>query len=377
MLIQFFDFAVILLIVKALIQPLPFQDPNLTINSTRNSPVPRTGLSREKPDPPDDTQKFEIEGSLFNIWYGSPISFGELGQPQPWVNILGNLTDTSDVTALSYTLNWDSPISLSIGSDSRRLVNRGDFNIDLSASDLSDGLNTVIITAQDFLGNTSNETISVDYSDGTIWPLPYNIDWSTVTSDVDIQDVAQIVDGKWTITQTGIRTAKPGYDRLVAIGDRTWNDYEVTVPVTIHSIFSESYGVGLVVRWDGHTDSPVTCSQPKCGWEPLGDIGWITELGLKLYYGGRRGFSWDPNTEYMLKMRVETSGVNTTYSLKSWNPKNHNEPSEWGVNRTTSNTPARGSVMLIAHMVDVTFGDVTIEPIGDPINYLRLPLIIR
>ncbi len=91
------------------------------------------------------------------LWYGDEQSFGQLGVPQRWVNILGNVSDTDGVDSLYYTLNGGSKVMLSIGPDSRRLQSTGDFNIDLATDDLTDGVNTVIITATDNLDNRTEE----------------------------------------------------------------------------------------------------------------------------------------------------------------------------------------------------------------------------
>jgi len=48
------------------------------------------------------------------------------------------------------------------------------------------------------------------------------------------------------------------YDRLIAMGDMTWDDYEVTVPITMHGIAPSGYAsssnnpiVGILMRWTG------------------------------------------------------------------------------------------------------------------------------
>ncbi len=333
--------------------------------------------NHENPEPPDDVQQLIHANSFFNIWYGLTQSFGQFGQPQPWVNVLGELENTSGIESLSYTLNGSSQVALNFLKDKRRLNNDGDFNIDLLSSDLINGQNTVVVTAQKDDGSAEIETILVNYNRATGWPLPYTIDWNTVSNDAEIQDVAQVVDGKWTITPDGIRTVEPGYDRLIAIGDRTWDNYEVTVPITIHSVSSTDYGVGVLVRWDGHTDDPVICSQPKCGWLPLGNIGWISSLYLRLFYGGEKYFVWQPDYTYMLKMRVETTGLNSTYQVKIWNPSNQIEPDDWGITRTRTNSPANGSFLLLAHLADVTFGNLTVIPVGDLTQSTYLPFIFR
>jgi regulation of enolase protein 1 (concanavalin A-like superfamily) len=313
---------------------------------------------------------------IINLWYGDEQNFGANGQTQPWVNLLGNVTDLDGVSDMHYSLNSSSPVTLTLGKDYRRLENWRDFNIDISTADLLEGENQVVITAQDLLGNTAEVTATVNYTSTTLWPSPYAIDWSTLASDDEIQDVAQVVDGKWTLVPGGVRTAEPGYDRLIALGDRTWTDYEATVPLTMHSM-PDSFGVGLLFRWDGHTDDPVVCDQPKCGYFPLGAIGWLND-GKINFWGPPPSTqkTWELDTTYIFKMRVETTGgITSTYSIKAWDPLVESEPAGWDVAFDTTDTPLNGSLMLIVHKADATFGNITVERIWPYKVYL--PLVLK
>ena len=78
--------------------------------------------------------------------------------------------------------------------------------------------------------------------------------------------------------------------RLLAIGDRTWTDYEVTVPIVLNGA-ANGFGFGMLMRWDGHTDDPVVCGQPKCGYLPLGAILWQRDSGLEIF--GNDGINYD------------------------------------------------------------------------------------
>ena len=102
-----------------------------------------------------------------------------------------------------------------------------------------------------------------------------------------LHDLVQIVDGKWDVTPAGeLHTAEVGYDRIVAIGDETWTDYEVEVPFTIDGIgpnagapLSGDPLVGFGLRWNGHGE---TGTQPNWGFWPTGAFSWYT-----LERGGR------------------------------------------------------------------------------------------
>ena len=133
----------------------------------------------------------------------------------------------------------------------------------------------------------------------------------------------RFVDGKWQMENGNVRTEEPGYDRLIAAGDMLWSDYTVTVPFTLHST-PGSYGVGVLLRWNGHTDNPVVTSNPKSGYIPFGAILWYWSGRLELWGNngqvlGTQSRTLSIGTTYWLKARVETvPGVGGLYSFKVW-----------------------------------------------------------
>lgn len=328
------------------------------------------------------------DGPTIDVWYGLDQQFGLPGEPQIWCDILGNVSDPDGVSSLSYTLNGGPLMPMEIGPHGRseyfgdlprRLFNDGDFMVDLLAEDLLTGNNTVVIEAIDLLNNVSTETVTISYSPGNSWPATYATDWGSLMVDGDpltpdpaILEQAHVVDGKWTVIGDSIRTVEPGYDRLINIGDMDWRDYEVTVPVTIHEILpgqQNEFGVGMIFRWNGHTNDPDLCDQPLCGWNPLGDIGWIKNDRLNLWNaldGPSQPFPVQLNTLYMMKMRVETDVTGAVYSLKVWE-ESQPEPIAWNLTEEHNNDyPMAGSMLLVAHQADVSFGNVSIVPITGP-----------
>ena len=312
---------------------------------------------------------------VITIWYGDRQLFGDRGHPQRWVNILGNVSDSDGIKSLVYSLNGGPKVALSIGPDGRRLARAGDFNVDLAYKDLNSGLNEVVITATDNRDEKTVKSVTVEYVAGPIWQNPYGIDWSR---ESDIQDVAQVVDGLWTLGSDGVRTAQPSYDRLIAIGDVEWADYEVTVPVTIHAVRSSSAGVGVLLRWAGHTDDPVSGWQPKTGWRPYGAICWYrwfsstdSEALQIMGNGGRivdqtTSKQLESGASYIFKMRIATNpDQGSAYSSKVWKA-GQPEPSAWDLaGQEGTDDPQNGSFLLLAHNVDATFGDVTVYPLAD------------
>lgn len=316
------------------------------------------------------------------LWYGTTQSFGAVGNPVPDINLLGNVSATAPITALTYTLNGGPQETLSIGPDTRRLERYGDFNIDIPTTALLAGANRVIITAVDNTPETVRETVTVNYTPGRVWPLPYAVNWGTAGA---IPAVAQVVDGRWRIDGGALRTEEPGYDRFVAIGDRLWSDYEVTVPVTVFGLDSSGFqppsngcGIGFLMRWPGHSDLPAGVAgwQPKTGFLPLGALSWyewrqtgararMIGNGLGLLDQDSTGFQLAFNTEYMLRMRVETvPGGGGRYRMKIWQSGSP-EPTGWLMDGQASATdPQQGSLLLTAHHVDARFGDVTVLPVA-------------
>jgi regulation of enolase protein 1 (concanavalin A-like superfamily) len=345
---------------------------NLVAGQTYHYRVRSTdGLAQESSSG-DFQVVFDPLGPEFDIFYGDGQSFGSIGQPQPWVNVLGHVSDPDGISAIEYSLNGAPAVSLAVGPDGRRLVEAGDFNVDLDTSGLLAGTNSLDLTATDGAGNTTAQPLTFNYMPGTLWPLPVSVDWSTLVSDAEIQDVAQVVDGRFRLDAGNVRTTDPGYDRLVAIGDRTWTDYEFTVPITRHDS-PGSYGVGVLLRWDGHTDTPVVCAQPKCGYLPLGSILWARSGRIEIF--GNNGTiyasqprSLDAGITYWYKGRVESQAQGSVYSLKVWED-GEVEPVGWDiVGQAGPGDPQAGSLLLISHKADVSFGNLSVTELAPPPN---------
>jgi hypothetical protein len=314
---------------------------------------------------------------VFNIWYGDNETFGQLGIPQQWVNVLGNVSAPSGIASASYTLNGGPSQFLRIGPNGTRLVDTGDFNVELDHASLNSGANTVVITATDNLGNTATHTVTVNWANtGQVWPLPYSIDWSTVTN---ISDVAQVVDGKWAIQPDGtVRTMQTGYDRVIALGDETWTDYQVTAEMTLNSVDCYDYGSGVIVGWSGATYAPnaLQPDQPRSGHPFFGQGEYSTAGGppsnvaMDLYANtpdypettlvrDTSGVRLTLGVKYVLKLAVQRNPGNTSsqLSLKIWQAGTP-EPANWLLQANTD--ASTGSVLLACFRVDVSFGKITV-----------------
>lgn len=325
------------------------------------------------PGAPDDGS------TRLDIWFGPTQTFGQLGQPSLYVNVLGNVADNDGIDRLSYRLNGRDPITVPIGQDCRRLAEPGDFNIDLLVADLREGSNELEVIALDGAGDSVSSVVELTQESGTRWPLPYSIDWSEVST---VPDVALPVDGNWAAGPDGVRTLQLGYDRVLNVGDLSWTDYEATMSMTLHSIDeaagfgwpSNGPAVGFIVRWIGHF--PVDEVRPADGFTPLGSLAWYRWIGDTL--GGRLVLSNTDGTVAVdktdeafpvgstqwLKVRVETIDGGYRYAVKMW-PEGESEPEKWDlVNNQPEDAVDSGSLVLVAHHVDVTFGDLSVVPLG-------------
>jgi hypothetical protein len=91
--------------------------------------------------------------------------------------------------------------------------------------------------AEDEAGRETSESVNLELAQEQC-PLPYHIDWSQVDR---YQDVAYVTDGCWAIHNGRVSPDEIGYDRLIAVGDMRWKDFEVTVPITVHGINASCY----------------------------------------------------------------------------------------------------------------------------------------
>lgn len=304
---------------------------------------------------------------VINLWYGTEQKFGQNGVPQRFINLLGNVVSSAGFSSLSYSLNGGVQRPLTIGPDGLRLLSQGDFNIELKTSELQLGINSVQLLATDTLGGQIQKMITVDYAPGNQWVQDSVVDWASVSS---ISSLAQVVDGKWYLDGGYLRTQTQeiGYDRLVALGDFSWQNYEVTVPVIVHSVkripgWNPLVGVG--VRWQGHTADG---KQPSERWFPLGGIGgygWYYLNRLEIWDTGpyvyeTNGLQLVLGTPYVFKFRVETIATGTQYRLKVWQ-EGLPEPEGWNlVGEEGGSDLKNGSVLLVAHFADVSFGKVKV-----------------
>lgn len=355
-----------------LVSSISFAD---SINTTISKQAPteaKSFIATEEPINSTPTnRRATASPPVISIWNGFSQLNGQFGKPgisQKWVNILGNVSSDIDLYFLSYKINGGpEEYWLNVGPY-RRLERKGDFNIEIDHTILDEGINDIEIKAVDRNGRVSTKVVTIDYTSGSYWPLPYTANWNSISSIQEIENISHVVDGLWKLTNDGIRTVQTGYDRAIAIGDETWpsDNYEVTVPFTLHSDFS---GIGFAVGWQGHEGT----EQPRKEW-PAQALAWIrgpisrptlnilTYGGLIIWEDNRETQQIPPltvNKKYMLKSYSEPIGNGMSrFYVKLW-PQSDIEPTTWNIQ---ADIPSRdGSVLLIAYNGDATFGNVSVK----------------
>jgi Chitobiase/beta-hexosaminidase C-terminal domain len=333
--------------------------------------------------------------TIFDAWYTDSQSFGLLGNPQRWVNIVGNVSDAQGITKLEYKVNGGPYKTLNVGPDDRRLPGIGDFNADILGSTLGVGSNTIKLRATDGQGNKSTYDIQVQWGDTAVWDLPYAVDWGGINSPTD---GLQIIDGNWVLENDTVTLGNldVGYDRLAVIGDATWGSYEALVPVTVNAIAPDGGndpksfgpGVGVMMHWNGHNDDPsVSGEQPLFGFKPnngadptpLGSILWWRDpanvnkpTGLQVTdnravtQASDTSFNLELGTQYLIRTRAEVKATGVTYSMKMWKAST-TEPSAWTLTYTAGIDdfePQSGALILVSHEVDASYGSVIVTPAG-------------
>ena len=334
------------------------------------------------------------DGPEIVIWHGLYQKVGHLGNAQDDFNVMGKVSPADSIASLTYSLNNGPFNRLNFGEDTpgyRRFAELGHFNADISISELLSGENIVEIIATDKNGQQMSQNVIVDLQSGS-YPLPVYIDWSKTT---DPQDVGQYVDGHWELEPDGLRTKHIGYDRIFLIGEKSWQDYEITVTAQINQIsettsrVSGGNGVGILFRFTGHVNGGhrhFPKMQPKWGYQPFGAITWLrwsldksANMPFTQFYRGDNDiapnhgqFPVEPGATYWMKAKCQTlqdlsdgDGV-SCYSFKIWRD-GENEPAQWNWQETQVSKHAnrKGGVALLAHHVDVTFGNITIVSINN------------
>ena len=334
------------------------------------------------------------EPPTVSYWYGDAQTFGAVGNSNPLINILGSISPASQAANVWYQLNNEKPRQLVMGPDLHRLARHGDFNVEIERSRLKPGTNSFRITLHDLWGRKRVAELRIDYVKGKSWPLPYQVDFSKVT---ELQSVVDVIDGKWDLTEDGVRTSEPYYDRTFAFGDGSWKDMELHAELIFHRHFVDfkdrvrtgppylSHAhASFNLRWSGFPDDGTI---PRRAWQSLGSLVALrcdlaqAKAGSYwwMHYGyGRKGikakrsemardtrFEIIPDQRYHYRMRAETISDNSTrYSTRLWKDGDE-EPDQWQmIGIDVAETVTSGSIVFVVHHSDVTLCSVEVKDLA-------------
>jgi hypothetical protein len=323
------------------------------------------------------------EKTEIRFWYGDEQHFGRAGRAQRWVNVLGTVSQPEQIRQLQYRIGGSRLQDLTMGGDLHRLAREGDFNVELAWEDLKTGENRLQVIALMRNGSIITAECRLILHPPAAWPLPLWLDFTQ--ADTGLEQV-QVVDGRWVKTEAGLRTAEPYYDRVIAVGDSSWRDYEATARITVHGFTPSSegpptYGVthmGMALRWRGHSRDGL---QPSRQWYPLGAQGEFlldhSPEGARwriLFDGRPEGPSpvyserinrYEPGRPMYLKGQVSTlDDGRSRYRFRQW-MEGEPEPPDWDVEGYESgeNDHSSGALCLVPHHPDVTVHFLMVEPL--------------
>jgi hemolysin type calcium-binding protein len=311
-----------------------------------------------------------------DVWYGDHQHFGDPGEAQRWVNVLGTVAPQG-LSSLGYTLNGGAEHALQVGANGTRLVGQGDFNVELDYHQLNPGAvdDVVRLIARYADGEVFSRNVTIDYEAGHQWPANYSIDWAKVSH---LQDVVQVVDGLWSFDASGARPAVQGYDRVLAIGDDSWDSYRVQTSIATHDLPTPG-AVLIGLQWNGHTSNPGGDVSPHVGWIPSGAFvlngasanlrptEWFPENNGNQNPVVREPFPLQEGHSYEIsidsqRLAADTNpsdGIDRLYSVKVWE-QGAPEPATPQIHQIMVDQVAHGGIYLNAHQFDVTFGDLKV-----------------
>jgi LmbE family N-acetylglucosaminyl deacetylase len=102
-------------------------------------------------------------GPDIDVWNGDTQTFGEVGIPQTWVNVTGNVSDPDGVQSITGSVNGGGREQLGFQPDGWRIQRPGDFNYEINISELLPGANTVELRATDSAGRVTTRTVTVNW----------------------------------------------------------------------------------------------------------------------------------------------------------------------------------------------------------------------
>jgi hypothetical protein len=182
---------------------------------------------------------------VIEIYGGRDREFGFRGDPQPTLSITGIVRSPTGNFSIFWKLDDGDFELLQPDPASTRVIDAGEFSIELDPDLISAGLpdppSTLVIEARE-----ADRTEEIELEDGTIETTLVEGQTNSITLTVtrlspndpgpdltvawnadDLDRFAQIANGGWHLVPGGVAPLEPGPQRILLIGDQSWSNYEV------------------------------------------------------------------------------------------------------------------------------------------------------
>ena len=297
---------------------------------------------------------------------------------------------TIEIASLTYSVNGENPTTMAVGSTAcevgvsctRRLATDGAFNADMPSSRLVAGLNTVTLRAVDTDFNVSTIDVPVEWTPGAVAPFPQTVDWTV--GRVLLDDVAQVIDGR---VEPVARRSRGRRGRLRPADRRRRHVVDAVrsgVPITIHSFDPAGYeaaerrALASASSRTGSVTARSAWSSPSTGSSSAsvrssGTASATTRNGERLEIRDsevrprRRGPQW-LHARHRHDVRLQAAGRERRRRrwpalLAQGVGTGHPGAGRRGTSshRCRPTRPSQGSLLLVAHHVDATFGALTVR----------------
>ena len=254
----------------------------------------------------------------------------------------------------------------------------GHFTIELSASELQAGANTLVIEAIASDMSTARESHQFWYDPTPVAP-PFVVDWQDRELDVQDGPWERIRDGRIWRVRPIADTEK--YDRIIVVSGAFAGGREVeTEAVFRYAPGQRLFGFGVLPLWGGRPDS--RGGSPRGGWN-FG-LGWYYSkydaVGLEFSYkdgdeepdwiASYRNLTIERDAHYQLRIQCgpfsdATGRPHGFVQRLKWWKQAESEPKDWIEIRDTEGAPiplGEYGIGLITHCCQVEFGPVTVRP---------------
>ncbi|MFT5200730.1 MAG: hypothetical protein ACI9C1_000094 [Candidatus Aldehydirespiratoraceae bacterium] len=328
------------------------------------------------------------EFPIIEIYGGRDRTFGLTGDPQPTASITGIVRSPTGSYDVRWRLDRGEWTDLIPNPASTRVIDPGEFSIELEQNRISSTGTTMEIEARE---TGVAETITADDGTETLEITPgaansvlldlellgsqdFGPDKTVFWGEEDLDTLAQIANGGWKQVPGGITPLEVGPQRIILIGDQSWSDYEVEfafVPgAVVPAVDPEPVlpWAGVYLGWRGF--DPVSAASNEI-LRTAGGVGFgqgdggITVAGVRNeteFISNTGVITMVPGVRYRMRASAQTVRDGAEVRLKLWIDGDP-EPDNWTVEHLNVGARSGGSLALVAHRWDIVFESITIRPI--------------